>query len=194
MVLRRSLHVHVRGRHVGSAWERGNSRGGASVGLRRVGIRHAATLRLESRRHATSLSGTVSELVVGRVTHLVVVVGVVTTTATSLGSEVGTVCVVALNRVSRFASVMGTRLSGRGIRVGRDRSLSHVALWVRKKSVSQIGHSFEVQCATVGSKGRQETQDLGHALFIQQGSMFLQVNMGCKRRRISANLACANSH
>lgn len=118
--------VHVGGRHVGCVGH-GGDRGRAAVGLmRRVGVGHAATLRLESRRHATAL--TVAELVVGGVAHLVVVIVVVVVVATSASALIVASVVVAVQRIGRLTSEVSTRLGGNGVGIGRDRALSHVAL------------------------------------------------------------------
>lgn len=127
VVLRRRLHVtmYVGRRHVGRVGH-GRDRGRAAVGLRRVGVGHAATLRLESRRHATALA--VAELVVGRVAHLVIVVVVVIVVATAASALVVASVVVAVERVGRLTSEVSARLGGNSIGVGRTGALSHVAL------------------------------------------------------------------
>lgn len=106
MILRRCLHGHVGlhagRRHVGRVWHRGDERG-ASSRLRRVRILNVSWLRLEGGRHTTTLSRAVAELVVGGITHLLVVVvtmGVVATSAASLRLEVASASVLALSRVS----------------------------------------------------------------------------------------------
>lgn len=84
---------------------------------------------LEGRWHASTLARTVAELVVRGISHLLVIVGVETTTATAtLRLEVastGTSGVVTLSGVARLAAEVGARL---GVWVCRDRALSHVAL------------------------------------------------------------------
>jgi hypothetical protein len=82
--------------------------------LRRVRIRHVSRLRGESRWHAsTTLSGTVAELVVGRKSHLLVIVGVETTTSTAaLRLEVTSTGtgIITLSGVSRLATEVRARL------------------------------------------------------------------------------------
>lgn len=118
--------VHVGGRHVGCIGH-GRDRGRAAVGLvRRVRVGHAATLGLESRRHATTLA--VAELVVGRVAHLIVVGVVVVIVATAASALIVASVVVAVDGVGRLASEVSTGLSGNSIGVGRNRTLSHMTL------------------------------------------------------------------
>jgi hypothetical protein len=79
--------------------------------LRRVRVLHVSRLRLESRRHASTLSRTVAELVVGGVSHLLVVVGVETATATAaLRLEVASTGAVTLSGVARLAAEVGAGL------------------------------------------------------------------------------------
>jgi hypothetical protein len=121
--------LHRCRRHVGSIRHRWNE-SGTSSRLGRVGIPHVSRLRLKGGRHATTLARAVSKLVVGRVSHLVVVLVVVrveSSTAATLGREV--CAVLALDGVARLASIMGAGLRAHCIWVGRDRTLSHVALF-----------------------------------------------------------------
>lgn len=122
VVLRRRLHLDVGRRHVGGTRKRGDGRRRA-VGLGRVGVGHVAALRLERGGHAAALTRTVTELVVGRVAHLVVVVGVVAASASAL---VVAAVVVALDRMVRFTSEVRAGLVG-GAGLG-DGSLSYVTL------------------------------------------------------------------
>lgn len=80
------------------------------------------------------MAGTVSELVVGRVSHLIVVlvVRIESSATAALRREVGSV--ITLDRVARLASIMGSGLRSHCIRVRRDRALSHMAL--RESEVS----------------------------------------------------------
>lgn len=139
MILRRCLHrhvgLHVRRRHVWCV-RHGRNQRRASGRLWRVGVLHVARLGLESWRHTTSLARSIAELVIRRVSHLVIVrivvrVEVSSSTAT-LGREAATVSstrVVALDRVARVSSEMRAGLRRYRIRVGRNRTLSHVSLY-----------------------------------------------------------------
>ena len=137
MVLRRRLHVHVglhvRRLHVGRAWH-GTARLNAA-GLRGAGVSHVPRLRLEGRRHATTLSRSVAELVVGRVAHLIVVLvatvrSVAAAATASLGNEASTALVFTRDGVTRFAAEMGAVRLGltHSIRVRGRGALPHVAL------------------------------------------------------------------
>ena len=111
VVVRGSLHRHIwlhgGGSHIGGVRHR-RDESGASVRLRRIRIRHVSRLRSESRRHAsTTLSGTVAELVVRWISHLLVVVGVETATSTTtLRLEVASTgaSIITLSRVSRLTT------------------------------------------------------------------------------------------
>lgn len=92
MVLRWRLHGHVRV-HVGMLHV-GSARHGAArlnpTGLWRTGIAHVARLRLESRGHASTLTTrTAAVLVVGRITHLVIILGGLRVEASSTSAGIG---------------------------------------------------------------------------------------------------------
>lgn len=98
MVLRRHARLHSGRLHVRCTRERGDE-SRASGRLWGVGVLKVTTLRLESWRHATTLTRAVTELVGGRETHLravVAAVGIVSAATTTLGLEVTSTSAVTL--------------------------------------------------------------------------------------------------